>query len=94
MFKYGNCNPAFSNTKSPSMSGFLKKPFKVKLPEAIPLILDKTFSPKGLKASSWNSSKLTATSILGLVSVKSKEPNAEILFTSSLSKEKLTSYFL
>ena len=76
------------------MSGFLKNPFKVKLPEAFPLILDKTFSPNGLKASNSNSSKLTATSIFGLVLVKSRDPNADILFTFSLSKEKLTPYFL
>ena len=83
-----------SISNSPSISGFLKKPFKVKSPVAIPLILDKTFSPNGLKASNSNSSRYTATSIFGLVSEKSSEPIAEILFTFSLSKEKLTSYFL
>jgi len=76
----------------PSISGFLRNPLKVKLPVASPLIFDKTSSPKGLKAFNSNSSRLTLTSIFGLVSEKSKVPLAKILFTRSLSKEKITSY--
>ncbi|MDC0862833.1 hypothetical protein OAP68_02195 [Flavobacteriaceae bacterium] len=57
----------------PSISGFLRNPLKVKSPVASPLIFDKTSSPKGLKAFNSNSSRLTLTSIFGLVSEKSNE---------------------
>ena len=88
----GGLDDEWSNRRYNTEHLWAYRPLKVKSPVASPLIFDKTSSPKGLKAFNSNSSRLTLTSIFGLVSEKSKVPLAKILFTRSLSKEKLTSY--